>query len=134
VSRSWQSLLLSFAQESDEHAAEYERAKTGEVSTPVDFGSSPTPSSAPVVSVRMNRDGQVLESVGSAEDLAAASAYALHMAIYIGETLGLDAFKGAEFRAGDVRTLVVVEKNGDLSAFRSTVDANLADARTRAGL
>jgi hypothetical protein len=82
----------------------------------------------------MSQDGQILQSVGAAEDLAAATAYALHMASYIGESLGLDAFDGCEFRAGDLRTLLVVEASGEVLAVQSSTEADVAEARAHLGL
>lgn len=132
VRRAWQSLLLSSAQAIDERVHERSGARTTSV---VDLGGdTPTPVRSRGVSVRMNRDGQVLDSRGASEDLAAATAYALHMATYIGESLGLDAFCGAEFRAGELRTVVVIEGNGDVVALQSAADAALADAQVRLGL
>ena len=133
VRRSWQSLLLGAAQESDERARLRDGSGVHE-SLADAGGETPTPVRARAVSVRMSRDGQVLRSVGAAEDLAATSAYALHMAIYIGESLGLDAFKGCEFRAGDLRTVVVLEASGEVLAVQSEAEADVVEARVRIGL
>jgi hypothetical protein len=133
VRRSWQSLLLGAAQESDERARL--RSDSGVHESLADAGGeTPTPVRIRAVSVRMTGDGQVLHSVGSAEDLAAASAYALHMASYIGESLGLDDFKGCEFRAGELRTLLVIEGGGEVLAVQSEAEADVAEARARLGL
>jgi hypothetical protein len=131
VRRSWQSLLLGAAQESDERARL--REGSGVRESLADAGSeTPTPVRSRAVSVRMSREGQILHSVGAAEDLASAAAYALHMAIYIGESLGLDAFKGCEFRAGELRTLLVIEETrGEVLAVQSEAEADVADARAR---
>lgn len=130
VRRSWQSLLLGAAQESDERAR-LRDGSGGHESLADAGGETPTPVRARAVSVRMSRDGQVLQSVGAAENLAAASAYALHMASYIGESLGLDAFKGCEFRAGDLRTLLVIEASGEVLAVQSEAESEVADVRAR---
>jgi hypothetical protein len=131
VRRAWQSLLLGAAQESDERARL--RAGPGVRESLSDARSeTPTPGRTRAVSVRMSRDGQVLHSVGAAEELASASAYASLMATYIGESLGLDAFRGCEFRAGELRTLLVVEEtSGELLAVQSEAEADVAEARAR---
>ena len=82
----------------------------------------------------MTSDGHVLSSKGEVEDLSAATAYAVHMAQYIGESLGLDAFMGCELRAGELRTVVVAEANGDVLALQSQSDVDVAEVRARIGL
>jgi hypothetical protein len=136
VRRSWQSLLLDAAKAMDEEAAASKRASIGSTSPPVvDLDdSSPPPAPSRIVSVRMTADGQVIESAGAADDLAASSAYAMHMANHIGLELGLDAFAGCELRGGELRTVLVVEENGDVSAYQSNRDSDVAQARARAGL
>jgi hypothetical protein len=47
--------------------------------------------------------------------------------------LGLDAFKGCEFRAGELRTVVVVEANGEVLAVQSNQEADVAEAKMRIG-
>ncbi len=129
VRRSWQSLLLDVAKAMDEQAT------VAGAALAVDLADdTPTPVRSRAVSVRMTADGQVLESVGEAEELAATTAYALHMANHIGLGLGLDAFAGAEMRGGALRTVLVVEDSGEVSAHQSIHDADVAQARTRAGL
>jgi hypothetical protein len=56
------------------------------------------------------------------------------MASYIGESLGLDDFKGCEFRAGELRTLLVIEGGGEVLALQSEAESDVAEARARLGL
>jgi hypothetical protein len=133
VRRPWQGLLLHAAKTIDERAA---AAPEPAPSTAVaELGEdTPTPVRARPVSLRLSRDGQVLESTAGADDLAATTAYAVHMANYIGQRLGLDAFSGGELRAGELRTVLVAEASGDVLAFQSEREADVAQARARAGV
>lgn len=137
IRRAWQSLLLASAQATDERfrAREAESPRPSPERVPVkpgDSGAGTVPSRS--TSVRLSCDGQVLTSVGATEDLAAAAAYTLHMANQIGEYLGLDLFRGCELRGGDLRTVLVMEANGDAFALQSDAEADVVEVRSRIGI
>jgi hypothetical protein len=131
VRRSWQSLLLDAAKTLDEEAAASDAPLSAEVT---DLDNPTSPSSSRVVSLRMSEGGQILESVGAAKELASTATYALHMANHIGVAFGFDGFSGCELRNGELRTVLVVEENGDVSAYQSDSEADVAHARARAGI
>jgi hypothetical protein len=128
VHRSWQSLLLAYAQAADEAANADDEA---ELDASVDAAALDRSSA---LSVRLSKDGQVLGMVGPADELASATAYALYMVNYIGECLGLDAFAGCEMRAGETRTVLVMEGDGEVQAIQSTCETDVIEARSRVGL
>jgi len=135
IRRAWQSLLLASAQATDERVHSLENTRPSPDRATVEQGGNMTETPrSNSVSVRLSSDGQVLTSAGAAEDLAAAAAYALHMANQIGEYLGLDLFKGCELRGGDLRTVLVMEDNGDAFALQSDTEADVVGLRTRVGL
>ena len=135
IRRAWQSLLLASAQATDERVHSLENTRPSPDRATVEQGGNMTETPrSNSVSVRLSSDGQVLTSAGAAEDLAAAAAYALHMANQIGEYLGLDVFKGCELRGGDLRTVLVMEDNGDAFALQSDTEADVVGLRTRVGL
>lgn len=129
VRRSWQSLLLHAAKAIDEEAA----ASAGPVADSAKAPAATTPPSRRA-SLRMSMDGQLLESSGAAKELASTATYALHMASHIGVTLGFDTFSGCELRSRELFTVLIVEENGDVSAHQSEREADVAQARARAGL
>jgi hypothetical protein len=137
IRRAWQSLLLASAQATDERfrTREAESPQPSAERAPVkpgDGGAGTVPSRP--ASVRLSCDGQVLTSVGASEDLAAAAAYTMHMANQIGEYLGLDLFRGCELRGGDLRTVLVMEANGDAFALQSDAEADVVEVRSRIGI
>ena len=135
VRHPWQSLLLASAQAADESLRDHDGSPPEAGRTFVDLGgNTPTPVRSKLVSVRLSHEGQVLSTVGAAEDLSAVTAYALHMANHIGDRLGLDVLKGCELRGGESRTVLVVETNGEVCAVQSTIEADVAGVRARAGL
>lgn len=130
VRRSWQSLLLAAVKATDERAHGLLPS-----TLPAEVSDNRFPPLPPeTTSVRLNMTGQVLSSTGPAEDLAAATAYVLHVATHIGEALGLDPFQGCEFRNGELHTLVVKQTDGEVLAVQSPVDAEVAEARAALGL
>lgn len=84
--------------------------------------------------VRLDASGHILTAKGDYDDLSAATAYILHVAGHIGTCLGLDPFKGCEFKSGETRTVIVVEESGEVAAMQSKNDADLSEFRRRAGL
>jgi hypothetical protein len=131
VRRSWQSLLLDAAKALDEENAASDAPLSEEFT---DFDNTTSTSSSRMASLRMSDDGQVLESVGAAKGLASTVTYALHMANHIGVAFGFDGFSGCELRNGELRTVLVVEDDGDVSAYQSDSEADVAQARARAGI
>lgn len=131
VRRSWQSLLLDAAKAMDDEAAGLDAPVNAEVT---DLDNTMMPLSSRAVWLRMSDGGQVLESAGEVKDLASTATYALHMASHIGVALGFDDFSGCELRNGELRTVLVVEDDGDVSACQSDSEADVAQARARAGI
>jgi hypothetical protein len=131
VRRSWQSLLLDAAKAMDEDAAGLDAPVNAEVT---DLVNATLPLSPRAVWLRMSEGGQVLDSAGAAKDLASTATYALHMASHIGVALGFDDFSGCEWRNGQLRTVLVVEDDGEVSAYQSDSEADVAQARARAGI
>jgi hypothetical protein len=145
----WQSLLLAAATALDERArfqqqnassASRSASREGrvalqekETSTAIFNVQSPPAARSAACAVKLDSAGRVLKAKGEVDDLAAATAYVLHVAEHIGTSLGLDAFKGCEFRAGELRTVVVVEANGEVLAVQSNQEADVAEAKMRIG-
>jgi hypothetical protein len=131
IHRSWQGLLLDATKAMDEEAAVADGLLGPEVT---ELDNTTMPLSSRAAWLRMGDGGQVLESAGAVKDLASTATYALHMANHIGVALGFDDFSGCELRNGELRTVLVVEDDGDVSAYQSDCEADVAQARARAGI
>jgi len=147
VSSPWQILLLRAAKSSDERnrlePTHNPNRESGVRPSPVIekelMISSRTRPITAVASiggteVRLDSAGRVLQGKGEYEDLTSATAYVLHVGNHIGQCLGLDPFKGCEFRSGELRTVVAIEENGEVSAVQSKCDNEVTTLRKRAGL
>lgn len=130
IHRSWQSLLLDAAKTLDEEAAGLDEPLGTEV-TELDNTTTLSPRA---VSLRMSGDGMVLESTGVAKDLASTTTYALHMASHIGAALGFEAFNGCELCNGKLWTVLAMDEQGDVWAYQSDSEADVAQARALAGI
>lgn len=147
VKQSWQSLLLLAAtvqdeQERDQWAAEDSHmSRIRHVANSSD-GENMSINPRPVINiapasaqiVRLDSAGRVLSAKGEHEELAAAAAYIVQVAQHIGTCLGLDPFKGCEFRAGETRTVLALEDSGEAVAIQSKRDSDVTEVRSRAGL
>ncbi len=147
VKTPWQSLLLSAAKATDERSVQVpilgNRNESGIRANPakekeatMNTRARPLSAVTPVgaTEVRLDASGHILQAKGDYDDLSAATAYILHVAGHIGTCLGLDPFKGCEFKSGETRTVIVVEDSGEVSAVQSKNEAELAEHRRRAGL
>lgn len=85
--------------------------------------------------VRLDASGSILSSKGSGtEELAAAAALATRLAGLIGDAFGLEKVVAIESSGLTQRTLIVVEKNGNLVGLRAPSDTDLASVRERYGI
>jgi len=147
VRRSWQNLLLDAAQVRDErnrHVALLSQSRdSGARPGPLPPKESPMKSitrpltavaPASVAEVRLDATGRVVNGKSENEELTAVTAYVLHVAGHIGVGLGLDPFKGCEFRSGELRTIISVEESGEVAAVQSKSEADVIELRRRAGL
>jgi len=101
--------------------------------------SSQAPSSSTTTriqaAVRLDPNGALISSRGTgAEDLAAATALAARLARLVGDTFGLDQLVAIESAGEHLRTLIVVEKNGNLVGVRTPSEADLNAVRERYGI
>jgi hypothetical protein len=147
VLRSWQNLLLDAAQIRDERSRYVPLLSQSRESgvrpsllapkeSPMKTLARPLTAVAPaaVAEVRLDPSGRVVNGKSEYEELTAATAYVLHVAGHIGLNLGLDPFKGGEFKSGDLRTTISVEDNGEVTAVQSKCEADVIGVRGRAGL
>ncbi len=147
VRRSWQNLVLDAAQVRDERNRYVpllnQSRESGVRPSPFPPKESPMKNIArpliavaptSVAEVRLDPSGRVVNGKSEHEELTAATAYVLHVAGHIGTSLGLDPFKGCEFRSGDLRTAISVEDNGEVTAVQSKNEEDVVEVRRRAGL
>ena len=147
ISTPWQSLLLNAAKASDERSVEVpllgQRKESGmrtsssrEKETMMNIKARPLSAvaSTGATEVRLDASGHVLHGKGDYDELSAATAYILHVAGHIGSCLGLDPFRGFEFKSGDNRTVIFVDEGGEVAAVQSKTDTDVAEFRKRAGL
>ena len=84
--------------------------------------------------VRLDPSGNVITSRGRGQELAPVAAYAARISAIIGETLGMQQLMALECVRKNSRSIVHVEKSGNLVAVQTVADADLASVRQRVGL
>jgi hypothetical protein len=84
--------------------------------------------------VRIDADGKVLSSRGEGEELAAVTAYAMQLALLIGERLGMEELRAVECTTSARRRLFYVERNGNHIGIEAPADADLNALRERLGV
>lgn len=85
--------------------------------------------------VRLDVNGHTLVGRGNHEELSALAAYACNLGNHVAMSLGLNALRGVEFRAGEQRTVLTVEPStGEVTAVQSTREVDVAEIKNRAGL
>jgi hypothetical protein len=154
ITKPWQALLLQSATARDEArqhtVVDFPRERTQ--GTPMH--KPPVPSSQPAPTpassnapqsgvalgghgidraVRLEADGKLLSSRGDAEELAAITAYAMRLALLVGERLGMEELRAVESVTSTRRRLFYVEKSGNLIGLEAQADADLGPLRERLG-
>jgi hypothetical protein len=84
--------------------------------------------------VRVDAQGNVIESRGDVEELAAVAAYAGRLAVLVGQGLGMDAFTAMERAIGQTHCFIVARPGGELVAVLAPVTSDIAALRKRCGL
>lgn len=97
--------------------------------------SGPAPVARVRAAVRLDAHGNLLSSKGSgAEELAAVAALAARIGSLIGDSLGLGPLLAVEGGSPSQKTLIVLEKTGNIVGLRAATDADLMPVRERYGL
>jgi Domain of unknown function (DUF4388) len=84
--------------------------------------------------VRLDPTGNVITSRGRGQDLAPVAAYAARLCAIIGEILGMQQLMALECARKNSRSIVHLEKSGNLVAVQTLADADLGSVRQRVGL
>jgi hypothetical protein len=85
--------------------------------------------------VRVDPGGALLSSRGAgAEELGSVTALGARLARLVGDAFGLDDLVAIEAAGENLRTLIVVEKNGNLVGLRTPSESDLATVRERYGI
>jgi hypothetical protein len=144
ITKSWQALLLHAVQAQDERG--HGRTSThsghpqpgGREATAEQGKSVPLKSAAlgkiPSTALRLDVRGAITSNHGASEEFAALVSYAFRQVEMIGELLGAESFKALECAAGEQRTFISREGNGDLVAVQSADAQTIAQVRERLGL
>jgi Domain of unknown function (DUF4388) len=136
IETSWQGLLMMAAQRQDE-AKRTDGEKEAPLSERTLRNSSqvnrPTPPPQIARSVRLDRDGSIIESQGELDDFPDAAAYAVRLAELIGEGLGLENFEAMECTSPG-HTMLAYLDGDSIVALEGTPGPEIARHRTKAGL
>ena len=84
--------------------------------------------------VRLDADGEVIQSDGDVSEFADAAAYAVRLAQLIGEGLGLEGFRGFECTAQSKSMITYLDDDGSVVAIEASARADLSAHRKKAGL
>jgi hypothetical protein len=84
--------------------------------------------------VRLDPQGNVLNSKGQSEELAPIAAYGARLAELVGGMLGMEGFQALECAFREERILVHRERTGNLVALKARADQDLSAVRELFGI
>jgi Domain of unknown function (DUF4388) len=141
VHSGWQNILLLAAQARDEsgrhNLVAFPKGRTSSTPpAPAVSAASSGSGSHPRVQefVRMDHNGNVLSMRGPAESLASLAAYVARLSQLIGESLALEPMSALECEFRESRSIIHVERNGNLVALKAALGTDLSTVRERLGL
>jgi len=133
---SWQSLLMRAVHARDERNAR--EAALQVVPFPNENSMSTTSTNEfetvagdVEIAARLSPDGEILASLGASEEFASIAAYAGQLAQLIGASLGMSGFSEMEFDFKSSKCLIVVDRDGNILAFKPKGDVTTGKLREK---
>ncbi|HKQ67737.1 MAG TPA: DUF4388 domain-containing protein [Polyangiaceae bacterium] len=83
------------------------------------------------VAVRLDENGDVIDSRGFAEDFAGVAAYSLRLVHILGDLLGMEEFQGIDCTFKKGRCIVVRDPDGSILAFKPKPEMDLRFVKDR---
>ncbi len=136
IQTSWQGMLMMAAQRQDEakrSGGPHEAPLSERTLRNVKAVNNQAPPKQITRSVRLDRDGSIIESQGDLEDFPDAAAYVVRLAELIGEGLGLEDFEALECSSHGHAMLAYLDGDS-IVALEGTPGPEIAAHRKKAGL